>query len=81
MQSPLKQLIMDLLVCARDLGANYVIIPQGNMKRDILTSLLFKQINNLPVYHFCKCILADITEDKFCYIILMHASNKLCANL
>ena len=41
-QSPVKQLITDALVCARENGASTAIISQYQIENDILTSLSFQ---------------------------------------
>ena len=40
-QSPIKQLIIDALVCAKELGAKDLIISNWNIKLDVLSSLSF----------------------------------------
>ena len=40
-QSPIKQLIIDALVCAKELGAKDLIISNWNIKPDVLSSLSF----------------------------------------
>ena len=40
-QSPLKQLIIDALVCAKELGAKELVIQNWNIKPDVLSSLSF----------------------------------------
>ena len=40
-QSPLKQLIIDALVCAKELGAKELVIENCNIKPDVLSSLSF----------------------------------------
>ena len=41
-QSPVKQLITDTLVCARENGVSMAVISQHNLESDILTSLSFQ---------------------------------------
>ena len=41
MQFPLKQLIIDALVCAKELDATEMMIPNCNIKPDVLSSLSF----------------------------------------
>ena len=43
--SPVEQLIMDVLTCARDEGAKYVIIQQYNIESDVLLSLSFQPLS------------------------------------
>ena len=42
-QSPLKQLIIDALVCAKELGAKELVIKNWNIKPDVLSSLSFQE--------------------------------------
>ena len=52
--TPVKQLITDVMVCARDRGANYVTVVQCNIKTEILSSLLFqpKLYSNMCLYNY-----------------------------
>ena len=45
-QSPLKQLIIDALVCAKELGAKTLVIESCNIKPNVLSSLSFHCDNN-----------------------------------
>ena len=42
-QSPLKQLIIDALVCAKELGAKELVIQNWNIEPDVLSSLSFQE--------------------------------------
>jgi len=50
-QSPVKQLIIDAFVCARENGAKEVTIRQYNIESDILASLSFQPLD----YGTCRC--------------------------
>ena len=68
-QSPLKQLIIDALVCAKELGAKVVVINNWNIKPDVLSSLSFH-----CEYNFSKCFLIynykyhEISETRVWYL-------------
>ena len=68
-QSPIKQLIIDALVCAKDLGAKELIIHNRNIKPDVLSSLSFHWENN-----FSTCFLIynykyhEISETRVWYL-------------
>ena len=63
-QSPVKQLIIDALVCARENGALAVTIHQYNIKKDILTSLSF-QLSHYETYHFYNYGYHEISQNEF----------------
>ena len=65
-QSPVQQLIMDMMVCVKDNGASFVVIEQRNIRSDILSSLSLKCLTS-TLYHFYNYKYPEITEDKFCY--------------
>ena len=44
-QSPVKQLITDALVCAKENGATELLMPQHAIKSEILSSLSFQYVN------------------------------------
>ena len=44
-QSPVKQLITDALVCAKENGATELLMPQRAIKSEILSSLSFQYVN------------------------------------
>ena len=48
-RSPLKQLIIDTLVCAKELGAKDLVIQNWNIEPDVLSSLSFHHENNVPI--------------------------------
>ncbi|XP_065898674.1 uncharacterized protein [Dysidea avara] len=50
--SPVKQLITDVMVCARNNSVDVVHLLQFNMQDDILFSLGFKQIQNEVMYFY-----------------------------
>ena len=49
-QSPIKQLIIDALVCAKELGATEMAIFNWNIKPDVLSSLLFHRKDDFSIY-------------------------------
>ena len=53
-QSPIKQLIIDALVCAKNMGAKELRIPQISIKSDVLLSLQFQYgyILKLVIYNY-----------------------------
>ena len=63
-QSPVKQLIIDALVCARENGASEASIYQHNIESDILTSLSFQPYQNSTI-HFYNYRYHEITQNKF----------------
>jgi len=68
MHSPVKQLIMDMMVYARDSGASYITISQCNIKIETLSSLLFKQVTPdhfRVAYNFYNYKYPEIAVDKF----------------
>ena len=67
-QSPVKELIMDMMVCAIDIGASKVMISQCNISSQILSSLLFKPLSACSAMHFYNYKYSEIAEDKFWFI-------------
>ena len=65
-QSPVKQLLTDALVCARENGASTAVIAQCNIESDILTSLSF-QPNDYDALSFYNYRYHEISQDKFCF--------------
>ena len=64
-QSPVKQLIIDALVCARENGATVgVSINQYNIESDILASLSFEP-SEYQVFHFYNYRYYEISQAKF----------------
>ena len=69
-QSPIKQLIIDALVCAKELGAKELVINNWNIKPDVLSSLSFHWENN-----FSTCFLIynykyqEISETRVWYFV------------
>ena len=51
-QSPVKQLITDALVCARENGASAAVISQHNLESDVLTSLSFQPYGDYRLYFY-----------------------------
>ena len=49
-QSSIKQLITDSLVCAKELGAKELIIPNWNIKPDVLSSLSFHYEDDFSIH-------------------------------
>ena len=45
-QTPVKQLIIDALVCAKESGSKTLVISQHDIKSDVLSSLSFQRITN-----------------------------------
>ena len=68
-QSPVKQLIIDALVCARENGAATVAIYQHNIESDILASLSFLPSESLT-YHFYNYRHHKISQAKFWAFVL-----------
>ena len=62
-QSPVKQLITDALVCARENGASAAVISQHNLKSDILTSLSFQPCGDHR-FHFYNYRYHEISQAK-----------------
>ena len=62
--SPVKQLIIDALVCARESGAIAVTINQHKIEREILTSLSFQPSLN-ETYHFYNYSYHEISQTEF----------------
>ena len=60
-QSPIKQLITDALVCARENGASTAVIAQRNIESDVLTSLSF-QPNDCYTFHFYNYRYREISQ-------------------
>ena len=70
-QSPVKQLLMDMIVHVRDNGASDVIINQGNIASETLSSLLFKRINyDSSFYHFYNYKYQEISSDNFWHLFI-----------
>ena len=63
-QSPVKQLIIDALVCARGCGASEAFIYQYNIESDILTSISFQPGQSYTI-HFCNYRYPEISQTKF----------------
>ena len=63
-QSPVKQLIIDALVCARDNGVKSVTLNQYNIESDIISSLLF-QSNGPDTFHLYNYRHDEISQAKF----------------
>ena len=63
-QSPVKQLIIDALVCARENGATKTAIYQHNIESNILASLSFQPQGNSTV-HFYNYRYPEISQTKF----------------
>ena len=51
-QSPVRQLITDALVCARENGAIVAVMSQRNLESDLLTSLSFQLCANCSFYSY-----------------------------
>ena len=51
-RSPVKQLITDVLVCARENGASTAVISQRNLESDVLTSLSFQPLGDYRFYFY-----------------------------
>ena len=63
-QSPVKQLIIDALVCARENGAITASMFQHNIESDILASLSFLPYEYVT-YSFCNYRYHEISQTKF----------------
>ncbi|XP_065915601.1 glycylpeptide N-tetradecanoyltransferase 2-like [Dysidea avara] len=50
--TPVKQLISDVMVCARDNGTDSLVVGQLNIKSEILLSLSFQPITSLVCYFY-----------------------------
>ena len=66
-QSPVKQLITDALVCARENGASAAIIRPHNIESEILTSLSF-QPNNQCTFHLYNYRYHEMSQDKVYFL-------------
>ena len=62
-QTPVKQLIIDALVCARENGATTVLIHQYNIESDILASLSFEPFE-YHTLHFYNYRYHEISQGK-----------------
>ena len=67
-QSPLKQLIIDALVCARQLGAKELSINGWNIKHDVLSSLSFQCENSFLCFSIYNYKYYEISETKVWYL-------------
>ena len=63
-QSPVKQLIIDALVCARENGASEASIYQHTIESDIVASLSFQPHQNVAI-HFYNYRYPEILQNKF----------------
>ena len=61
--SPVKQLISDVLMCARENGANAATISQRNLESDILTSLSFQPLDCYR-FHFYNYKYEEVSQAK-----------------
>ena len=64
-QSPVKQLIIDALVCARENGAITASIIQYNIESDILASLSFLPSDERYYFSLCNYRYHEISQTKF----------------
>ena len=69
-QSPVKELITDALVCARENGASVAAIAQCNIDSDILTSLSF-QPYEYCILSFYNYRYHEISQAKVCFSSLL----------
>ena len=69
-QSPVKQLITDALVCARNNGASSAVISQRNLEGDVLTSLSF-QLAYHYTFHFYNYRYHEISQTKVGFFSFM----------
>ena len=67
-QSPIKQLIIDAIVCARENGVSEVEINQYHIKSDILASLSFQPSRSVWL-HFYNYSYHEISQTKFCFYV------------
>ena len=63
-QSPVKQLLIDVLVCARENGVRTVSVHQHNIESDILASLSFRP-SGFVIFHFYNYRYHEISQTKF----------------
>ena len=63
-QTPVKQLIIDALVCGRENGATIAFIRQCNIESDILASLSFEP-SDYQKFHFYNYRYHEISQAKF----------------
>ena len=68
-QSPVKLLITDALVCARENGASGAGIVQFNIESDILTSLSFQPASQ-HIFHFYNYRYHEISQSKVGFLLL-----------
>jgi len=64
-QTPIKQLIIDALVCAREKGVSEVKINQYHINSDILASLSFQPSRSI----FYNYSYHEISQTKFCFYV------------
>ena len=70
-QSPVKQLITDALVCARENGAIVAAIVQFNIDSDILISLSFQPSSSQYTFHFYNYRYHEISPSKVGFYFLI----------
>ena len=63
-QSPVKQLITDTLVCARENSPSIAAIPQYSIESNTLSSLSFQPVDDAS-YHFYNYRYPEISQAKF----------------
>ena len=66
-QSPVKQLITDALVCARENGAKVVSVFQHNIESNILSALSFQPSERQCTFHFYNYRYHEVSQAKFCF--------------
>ena len=64
-KSPPKQFISDLLICAKQHGADSVYTYQFGLEREAFTDNLFYQADEF-YWHFYNYIYPEVEEEKFC---------------
>ena len=67
-QSPLKQLIIDALVCAKELGAITLKIGNWNIEPDVLSSLSFHHDNSSICFSIYNYKYHEVSETKVWYL-------------
>ena len=70
-QTPVKQLIIDALVCAKENGGKTLVISQHDIKSEILLSLSFQLIyNNNYICWIYNYKYHEVPENKLWYLAL-----------
>ena len=63
-QTPVKQLIIDALVCVKESGSKVVAISQRDIKSDVLLSLSFQRITNDTLFIIYNYKYQEVSDNK-----------------